>query len=119
MVILLDILDRIFELVRIKKMSQQSFAEAIGVSEDVVSDWKHGRSESYTKKNRIQKIAEVLETTTDYLNYGIQPISCTFTAEEQELVTAYRQAGAETRAAARRVLGLKDVEPPVASEKAM
>ncbi len=107
---------RIFELAKKKFPEQKDFAYAIGVNPKTISAWKRG-IKSYRKY--ISKIAEVLETTTDYLNYGIQPDSSTFTVEETELVIAYRQAGAETKAAARRVLGLKDVEPPAASEKAM
>lgn len=107
---------RIFELAKKKFKEQKDFAHAIDVNPKTLSAWKRG-IKSYRKC--ISKIAEVLETTTDYLNYGIQPNSSTFTAEEQELIIAYRQAGAETKAAARRVLGLKDIEPPATSEEAM
>lgn len=67
----LDTYTRIFELLDELKMEQQAFASAVGVSDDTASDWRRQRSKSYTKY--IPKIAEVLNTTTEYLLTGEGP----------------------------------------------
>ena len=64
----MDTVDRIFELVDQKFKEQQSFAEALGISADTVSDWRRRKSGSYAK--RIEKIASVLDTTVEYLLTG-------------------------------------------------
>lgn len=67
----MDTYTRIFELLDELKMEQQAFASAVGVSDDTASDWRRQRSKSYTKY--IPKIAEVLNTTTEYLLTGEGP----------------------------------------------
>ncbi len=64
----MDTCDRIFELLDGMGMEQQAFAAAVGVSDDTASDWRRRRSASYNK--RLPQIAEVLETTTEYLLTG-------------------------------------------------
>lgn len=49
-------------------MNQQRFSIAIGVSDDTVSNWYRRKSESYFKY--LSKIAEVLDTSTEYLLTG-------------------------------------------------
>ena len=63
--------ERIFALVKENGVEQKAFAAAIGVSEDTISNWKHGKSASYSK--HIDKIATVLGTTVDYLLIGSKP----------------------------------------------
>lgn len=88
----MDVIDRIFKLVDSKFKEQREFAAAIGVSEDTVSDWRRKKSESCTKAKYLARIAEVLETTTDYLSYGIQPESDQISQHEREILAAYRKA---------------------------
>lgn len=58
----MDTKSRIFELLDKKGMEQKSFAEAVGVSADTVSNWRRGVSNSYNRY--LVKIAQVLGTTT-------------------------------------------------------
>lgn len=67
----MDTVERIFALVKDAQINQQTFASLIGVSEDIVSDWRCGRSKSYTR--RLPRIAETLGTTTEYLLTGNGP----------------------------------------------
>ena len=58
----MDTKTRIFELLDKLGMEQKAFAEAVGVKESTVSDWRRGKSNSYNRF--IVKIAQVLGTTT-------------------------------------------------------
>ena len=91
------------------------------VSDDTVSDWRRRKSASCTKSKHLTRIAEVLGTTTDYLNYGIRPDAEHLTDDERRLLAAYRQADEKSRALVRLALNLDSAEPPVSapSEKAM
>lgn len=67
----MDIKDRIFSLIKENGIGQKKFADLVGVSPQKVSEWKNGKAKSYTKY--IPKIAEVLNTTTEYLLTGTGP----------------------------------------------
>ena len=106
---------RIFELADKQFAEQQDFAIAIGKKPSVVSQWRMGRTKSY--RSCLPKIAEVLGTTTDYLNYGTRPEDEHLTDEERQLLLAYRNADARAREMVKLALepfGLSD-----ASEEAM
>lgn len=60
--------ERIFALLKEKKIDQKDFASMIGVSEDTVSNWKRGKSESYSKY--LPQIADALGTSVEYLLTG-------------------------------------------------
>ncbi len=62
---------RIFELVDTIFPEQQDFATAIGKKPSIVSQWRMGRTKSF--RNCLEKIAEVLGTTTEYLLTGQGP----------------------------------------------
>ena len=64
----MDTVERIFYLLNERKMEQKEFAAKIGVSENVVSTWRTGRTKSYSR--HLSKIAEVLNTTPEYLLTG-------------------------------------------------
>lgn len=64
----MDTVDRIFDLLDKTTMEQQEFAAMVGVSDDTASNWRRRKSGSYAKK--IAKIAEVLNTTPEYLLTG-------------------------------------------------
>lgn len=66
----MDIVDRIFELVDAQFKEQKDFAAAVGVSDDTASDWRRRKSASCTKSKYLTKIAETLNTTTEYLLTG-------------------------------------------------
>ena len=63
-----DITERIFLLLSDAKIEQKVFAKEIGVSPQTITDWKNGKSKSYTKF--LPQIAEALNTTTEYLLFG-------------------------------------------------
>lgn len=67
----MDIVDRIFELVDEKFKEQKDFASALGVPAPRVSEWRKRKSASYQRC--LAKIADVLNTTTEYLLTGEGP----------------------------------------------
>lgn len=113
----MDIIDRIFELVDNQFKEQKNFAAAVGVSDDTVSDWRRRKSASCTKSKHLTRIAEVLGTTTDYLNYGTRPDDEHLTDEERQLLLAYRNADARAREMVK--LALEPFGLSAASEEAM
>ena len=64
----MDIVDRLFELIDERYQEQRDFAEEIGVSASIVSEWRRRKSASFHK--RLPQIAEVLGTTVEYLVTG-------------------------------------------------
>ena len=60
----MDAVDRLFALVDSK------FPEQLGITPSIVSEWRRGKSESFTKQKYIGKIAEILNTTTEYILTG-------------------------------------------------
>lgn len=77
-----DTAERIFELVDKQFEEQKAFASAIGESPSKVSQWRMGITKSYTKK--LSTIAEVLNTTTEYLLTGDGPKTKAPTSESGE-----------------------------------
>ena len=67
----MEIVDRIFALMREQGIEQKKFAVAVGVAPQKVSEWKIGKAKSYTKY--IPQIAAALNTTPDYLLTGDGP----------------------------------------------
>lgn len=61
---------RLFALVDSKFPEQKDFAAQLGITPSIVSEWRRGKSESFTKQKYIGKIAEVLHTTTEYILTG-------------------------------------------------
>ncbi|WP_312941035.1 helix-turn-helix transcriptional regulator [Oscillibacter sp.] len=64
----MDTVDRIFSLLDESGMEQKDFARKIKQTPQVVSTWRTRRAMSYTKY--ISLIADVLNTTTEYLLTG-------------------------------------------------
>ena len=89
----MDIVDRLFELVDEKYKEQKDFANAIDVPAPRVSEWRKRKSASYSKKDILPKIADVLGTTTEYLLTGEGPktrVALSGTAQP-DLVLKYNQ----------------------------
>lgn len=61
----MTVLDRIFNLLAEKGLQQQDLTNYLGVSKQLTTDWKAGRSKSYFKY--IDKIAQFLNVSVDYL----------------------------------------------------
>lgn len=117
----MDIIDRIFQLADAKYKEQKDFALAVGVSDDTVSNWRRRVSASCTKSKHLTRIAEVLGTTTDYLNYGAKTGMEHLAIEEAQLLAAYRKADEKSRAMVRLALGISGQEyiylPPQGDDK--
>lgn len=64
----MEVVQRMFALIKMRGIQQKDFAELVGVSPPKVSEWKNGKSKSYT--DYLAKIAEVLGVSTDYLLTG-------------------------------------------------
>lgn len=64
----MDIVDRMFELADAKFKEQKDFAAAIPVHPTRVSEWRLRKSSSFQR--RLPQIADVLNTTTEYLLTG-------------------------------------------------
>lgn len=58
-------MERIVTELRLQKKSQLDLARYLGVTQNVVTDWKSGRIKSYTKY--IHGIAEYLGVSVEYL----------------------------------------------------
>lgn len=80
--------ERIFDLLDRIGMEQKEFAAKIGTTDKTVSTWRTGRTKSYHKY--IQRIAEVLGTSVDYLLTGEKAPEMN-TAQMQRLVNAATQ----------------------------
>lgn len=63
-----DTVDRIFQLVDNKYREQREFAAELGLPASRISEWRRRKSESYMK--RLPQIAEILNTTVEYLLTG-------------------------------------------------
>ena len=66
----MDAASRLFALVDSQFPEQKDFAAILGITPSIVSEWRRGKSESFTKQKYIGKIAEVLHTTTEYILTG-------------------------------------------------
>ncbi len=60
--------DRIFELLEEKNLSQKELAKRLGVSPQTITDWKKGKSQSFS--SMIGRLADVLDTTPKWLFCG-------------------------------------------------
>ena len=89
----MDTKTRIFELLDKLGMEQKAFAEAVGVKESAVSDWRRGKSNSYNRF--LVKIAQVLGTTTADLLGEKQKSSPP--SEEDRLLAGYDALSARNR----------------------
>lgn len=74
----MGIAERIFLLLAEMSMEQKEFAKKIGVIPQTITDWKNGKSKSYTKY--LPQIADALGTTTEYLLTGTGPKKKTSTS---------------------------------------
>jgi DNA-binding XRE family transcriptional regulator len=60
--------ERLSQARRNTPYTQQSLADKLGVSQSAVTEWEKGRA--YPKRNRIETIAQLLNTTPEYLITG-------------------------------------------------
>ena len=67
----MNVADRIQNLRKIKGISQEQLAEAIGVSRQAVSKWES--EQSMPDLDKIVLMSDFFDVTTDYLLKGIEP----------------------------------------------
>ena len=63
-----EVVERILQKAKESGLDQKTLAKKIGVRQPTITEWKNGTTASYTKY--IQQLAEVLDTTADYLLFG-------------------------------------------------
>ena len=64
--------DNLTQLRKLKRMTQEDIAEAVGVSRQAVSKWE---SEQATPDlDKVVIMSDIFEVTTDYLLKGIEPV---------------------------------------------
>ena len=80
----MDTVSRIFELVDRQFREQRDFANAIGVSSTIVSNWRCGRSGTYTKY--LPVIANSLGVSVEYLLTGEEQKSAPPVPTDEESV---------------------------------
>ena len=82
--------ERILEAISSLGIDQKSFAQMIGVRPQAITDWKNGKTVSY--KRHIEKIAEALGTTTEYLLTGKkEPAGQQADGKQEEFIQLYQQ----------------------------
>ena len=88
----MDVGSRIVLLIKKSGLTQKEFAEKIGLKKNAISQWKSGNSKSYNKY--LKEIAEILNTTTEYLltgkevdQNGLTTVSDDEAALDEELVS--------------------------------
>ena len=70
-----------------KGVKNADVSRATGISNMTLSDWKRGKS--VPKADKMQKIAEFLNVSVDYLMTGEEKEVPTFSKEHIELISAY------------------------------
>ena len=103
-VVLLDIVDRIFNVADAKFKDQREFAAAVGVAPSVVSAWRCRKSASYVK--RLEKVAAALGVTVQELLFEPSQADVSNSDTEAQLIAAYRRADERTQTLVRLALGL-------------
>lgn len=81
--------DRIFELVKKRKITQAQLANALAITQSTVATWKQRGTippMSYTFK-----LAEILDTSAEYLITGEEPAKEHYSEDERSLVATYRK----------------------------
>ena len=91
--------DRIRECRKQKNLSQAELAEAIGVSDNTISNMETGSNK--VKLENIEKLADLFEVTLDYLVKGVGQIPA-----DDEFINDYLQLSSEDR---KKMRSVKDI----------
>lgn len=65
----MDTIDKIFQILKEKKLTQKDFAKYLGVSISTISEWKSKRNDGW--KSKIEDISKFLNVDVSYI-YGEQ-----------------------------------------------
>ena len=124
------IIGRVVAELRAQKKSQLALAQHLGVTQNVITDWKSGRIKSYTKY--IHGIADFLDVSVEYLkgetdikekhfvpteemlwNVAVKVL----TPHEERVILAYRAQPA-LQAAVDKLLDVEEATAPSQTETA-
>ena len=123
------IIGRVVAELRAQKKSQLELAQHLGVTQNVITDWKSGRIKSYTKY--IHGIADFLGVSVEYLKGETDekrkpPVNDegrwsgavkTLTSHEERVILAYRAQPA-LQAAVDKLLDVEEAVTPSQTETA-
>ena len=91
-----EIVDRIFDTMKEKKITQSQLATILGISQGTVAGWKQRNCPPPI--NYISTIAEVLNVSIDYLITGSDnPITYKLSSTEQYLIRLFRTTSQENK----------------------
>jgi len=82
-------LERILYLMKEKRMTAVAMEELLGVPHGAFSNWKRGKGKSYYE--HIERIADLLGVSIDYLVRGEDVANESLSQQEAELLRMYRQ----------------------------
>ncbi len=63
--------ERFYDILSEKEITPYKISQQTGIATSTLSDWKNGKS--MPKQDKMQKIAEILDTTVEYLTTGKEP----------------------------------------------
>lgn len=89
--------DRFEELLKLKGLKATEISKMTGISTSTLTDWKKGRYQP--KQEKMQKIAECLDTTAEYILTGDIGKAPAFSAEALEMFKLYEKASPEVQLA--------------------
>lgn len=86
----MDTVEKIFELLKQKGISEKKFSHDLNLGKDKLSQWKMGKTTSY--KDYIVEIADYFGVTTDYLLRDNEKNKNTanLSEDEQEVIDVYQ-----------------------------
>lgn len=97
----MDILNRIKEMLMVQHKTQKELCDYLGLKQTAFSDWKQGRSKSYTKY--LPQIAEFFGCSVDYLlgkeqkKEAVQTDSQSREEKIDELMSLYAKLSSERK----------------------
>ena len=88
---------KIMELLKIQGKTEKDLTDHVGLANTTFTKWKYKGVKSYRK--HLDKIAEYLEVTPDYLTEGVDDIInlSTMTTSELRLIQLYRRMGNDAK----------------------
>lgn len=87
---------RIFEEMKIKKITQSELAKKLGIGQSTVANWK--KRNCPPPINYLEKLSEILEVSIDYLVTGTEnPTKYKLTKKEQLLIREFRTTSEENQ----------------------
>ena len=90
-----EVVQRIIKLLNEQGHSQRELIDFIGLSNGAFTGWKYGRGKSYI--THINKIADFLNVTPNYLLTGADDNKNDFTVGELEMIKMFRELDEEAK----------------------